>query len=436
MVPVTLDVAPARGIGLNRCMERLIIFQQLGIALALGLLIGTERGWHERAEPEGQRVAGIRTFGLAGLLGGLIGLLSLKLTVVFAGFAFIGFAGLVIASYWLGLRNNSDQLGITTEVALLMTFTLGLLSTSGYPLIAAASAVIVTILLGLKPMLHAWLTRLSGSELIAALKFLLISVVMLPLLPNQGYGPWAAFNPHLAWWMVVLVSGLSFIGYVSIKLAGSRRGIIVSSLLGGLVSSTAMTLNLSRYAREGRYSSNLLAAGVLAASSIMFPRVLIETAVINPALIPSLASPMIVMTLVTLAVAVYFWRMVPNEDSVHQTPLPNPFELGSAVKFGLLLAAIMIMATGAQQVFGNSGLYVLALAAGLADVDAIALSVAKMSTHGLDSDVARNAILIAAFTNSVIKIMLALVIGGWSLGLRTGIATMAAIGLGISILFI
>ena len=436
MVPVTLDVAPARGIGLNRCMERLIIFQQLGIALALGLLIGTERGWHERAEPEGQRVAGIRTFGLAGLLGGLIGLLSLKLTVVFAGFAFIGFAGLVIASYWLGLRNNSDQLGITTEVALLMTFTLGLLSTSGYPLIAAASAVIVTILLGLKPVLHAWLTRLSGSELIAALKFLLISVVMLPLLPNQGYGPWAAFNPHLAWWMVVLVSGLSFIGYVSIKLAGSRRGIIVSSLLGGLVSSTAMTLNLSRYAREGRYSSNLLAAGVLAASSIMFPRVLIETAVINPALIPSLASPMIVMTLVTLAVAVYFWRMVPNEDSVHQTPLPNPFELGSAVKFGLLLAAIMIMATGAQQVFGNSGLYVLALAAGLADVDAIALSVAKMSTHGLDSDVARNAILIAAFTNSVIKIMLALVIGGWSLGLRTGIATMAAIGLGISILFI
>ena len=436
MVPVTLDVAPARGIGLNRCMERLIIFQQLGIALALGLLIGTERGWHERAEPEGQRVAGIRTFGLAGLLGGLIGLLSLKLTVAFAGFAFIGFAGLVIASYWLGLRNNSDQLGITTEVALLMTFTLGLLSTSGYPLIAAASAVIVTILLGLKPVLHAWLTRLSGSELIAALKFLLISVVMLPLLPNQGYGPWAAFNPHLAWWMVVLVSGLSFIGYVSIKLAGSRRGIIVSSLLGGLVSSTAMTLNLSRYAREGRYSSNLLAAGVLAASSIMFPRVLIETAVINPALIPSLASPMIVMTLVTLAVAVYFWRMVPNEDSVHQAPLPNPFELGSAVKFGLLLAAIMIMATGAQQVFGNSGLYVLALAAGLADVDAIALSVAKMSTHGLDSDVARNAILIAAFTNSVIKIMLALVIGGWSLGLRTGIATMAAIGLGISILFI
>ena len=436
MVPVTLDVAPARGIGLNRCMERLIIFQQLGIALALGLLIGTERGWHERAEPEGQRVAGIRTFGLAGLLGGLIGLLSLKLTVAFAGFAFIGFAGLVIASYWLGLRNNSDQLGITTEVALLMTFTLGLLSTSGYPLIAAASAVIVTILLGLKPVLHAWLTRLSGSELIAALKFLLISVVMLPLLPNQGYGPWAAFNPHLAWWMVVLVSGLSFIGYVSIKLAGSRRGIIVSSLLGGLVSSTAMTLNLSRYAREVRYSSNLLAAGVLAASSIMFPRVLIETAVINPALIPSLASPMIVMTLVTLAVAVYFWRMVPNEDSVHQAPLPNPFELGSAVKFGLLLAAIMIMATGAQQVFGNSGLYVLALAAGLADVDAIALSVAKMSTHGLDSDVARNAILIAAFTNSVIKIMLALVIGGWSLGLRTGIATMAAIGLGISILFI
>lgn len=417
-------------------MERLIIFQQLGIALALGLLIGTERGWHERAEPEGQRVAGIRTFGLAGLLGGLIGLLSLKLTATFAGLAFIGFAGLVIASYWLALRNNSDQLGITTEVALLMTFTLGLLSTSGYPLIAAASAVIVTILLGLKPVLHAWLTRLSGNELNAALKFLLISVVMLPLLPNQGYGPWAAFNPHLAWWMVVLVSGLSFIGYVSIKLAGTRRGVMVSSLLGGLVSSTAMTLSLSRYAREGRYSSTLLAAGVLAASSIMFPRVLIEAAAINPALIPALAPPMLVMTLVMLAVAVYLWRGVPNEDSIHQTNLPNPFELGSALKFGLLLAVIMIMASGAQQIFGTSGLYVLALAAGLADVDAITLSVAKMSIHGLDSDIARNAILIATFTNSAIKIMLALVIGGWSLGLRTGLTTLVAVGLGLSTLFI
>lgn len=417
-------------------MERLIIFQQLGIALALGLLIGTERGWHERAEPEGQRVAGIRTFGLAGLLGGLIGLLSLKLTATFAGLAFIGFAGLVIASYWLALRNNSDQLGITTEIALLMTFTLGLLSTSGYPLIAAASAVIVTILLGLKPVLHAWLTRLSGNELNAALKFLLISVVMLPLLPNQGYGPWAAFNPHLAWWMVVLVSGLSFIGYVSIKLAGTRRGVMVSSLLGGLVSSTAMTLSLSRYAREGRYSSTLLAAGVLAASSIMFPRVLIEAAAINPALIPALAPPMLVMTLVMLAVAVYLWRGVPNEDSIHQTNLPNPFELGSALKFGLLLAVIMIMASGAQQIFGTSGLYVLALAAGLADVDAITLSVAKMSIHGLDSDIARNAILIATFTNSAIKIMLALVIGGWSLGLRTGLTTLVAVGLGLSTLFI
>ncbi|TQV65291.1 MAG: MgtC/SapB family protein [Halothiobacillaceae bacterium] len=417
-------------------MERLVIFQQLGIALALGLLIGTERGWHERAAPEGGRVAGIRTFGLAGLLGGLIGLASLKLTVAFAGLAFVGFAGLVIVGYWQAVRNDADQLGMTTEVALLMTFTLGLLSTLGYPLIAAASAVIVTILLGLKPVLHAWLTRLSAGELNAALKFLLISVVMLPLLPNQGYGPWSALNPHLAWWMVVLVSGLSFMGYLSIKLAGSRRGIMLSSLLGGLVSSTAMTLSLSRYAREGRYSSNLLAAGILAASSIMFPRVLIEAAAINPTLIPALAPPMLAMALVMLAVAVYFWRRVPNEESIHQTNLPNPFELGSALKFGLLLAVIMIMATGAEKTFGNSGLYALALAAGLADVDAITLSVAKMSLQGLESDVARNAILIAAFTNSAVKFMLALFIGGWSLGMRTGITTMAAITLGVSTLFV
>lgn len=416
-------------------MDHFTLLQHLGIALAIGLLVGTERGWHERDVAEGRRVAGIRTFGLTGLLGGLIGVVALKLTVGFAGFAFAGFAALVVAGHWISSRNDESQLGITTEVALLVTLSLGLLSTLGFPLIAAASAVVATILLGLKPILHGWLTQLTERELHAALKLLLISVVLLPLLPDQGLGPWDAFNPYHAWWMVVLVSGLSFIGYFAIKLAGAQRGIMVTSLLGGLVSSTAVTLNLARYASDGRYPPRLLAAGVLAACSIMFPRVLIETSVVNADLVPLLLPPLLVMTIVTLGGAAYLWRGLKPEGEISQTRLPNPFELGNALKFGLLLALIMVLASGAKAWFGDAGLYTLAVVSGLADVDALTLSVAKLSTSGLELEVARNTILIAVFTNTIIKVILAAAIGGLALGMRAASVSLLAIALGTIALF-
>ncbi|HET19891.1 MAG TPA: MgtC/SapB family protein [Chromatiales bacterium] len=417
-------------------MDHFIILQHLGIALAIGLLVGTERGWHERDVEEGRRVAGIRTFALTGLLGGLIGVVALKLTVGFAGLAFAGFAALVVAGHWISSRNDDSQLGITTEVALLVTLSLGLLSTLGFPLIAAASAVVTTILLGLKPVLHVWLTQLSERELHAALKLLLISVVLLPLLPDQGFGPWDAFNPYHAWWMVVLVSGLSFIGYFAIKLAGPQRGIMVTSLLGGLVSSTAVTLNLARYARDDRYTPRLLAAGVLAAFSIMFPRVLIEVSVVNAELVPLLLPTLLVMTLVTLGGAVYLWRGINPDGEVSQTRLPNPFELGNALKFGLLLALIMVLASGARAWFGDAGLYTLAVVSGLADVDALTLSVARLSTTDLALEVARNTILIAVFTNTLVKVMLATAIGGMALGMRAASVSLLAIALGTVTLFL
>ncbi len=418
-------------------MDHLTLLQHLGIALAIGLLIGTERGWHERAAAEGHRVAGIRTFGLTGLLGGVIGVVSLKLTVAFAGLAFAGFAALVVAGHWISSNREEAQFGITTEVALLVTLALGLLSTLGFPLIAAASAVVTTILLGLKPVLHGWLTQLTEGELHAALKLLLISVVLLPLLPDRGFGPWAAFNPYLAWWMVVLVSGLSFIGYFAIKLAGPRRGIMATSLLGVLVSTTAVTLNLARYARDARYSPQLLAAGVLAACSIMFPRVLIEAGVVHAELIPVLLPPLALMTLVTLGGAAYLWRGITLEGAgaVAQANLPNPFELGNAFKFGLLLALIMVLASGAKAWFGHAGLYALAAASGLADVDALTLSVAKLSLNGLDLEVARNTILIAVFTNTIVKVVLALAIGGMAMGRRAAAVSLTAIALGVLSLF-
>ncbi|MDD2892971.1 MAG: MgtC/SapB family protein, partial [Halothiobacillaceae bacterium] len=321
--------------------------------------------------------------------------------------------------------------GITTEVALMTTFILGLSATAGQALIAAISAVVITTLLGLKPILHAWVRRLSAEELNASIKFLLISVVLLPLLPNQGYGPWQAFNPYLAWWMVVLVSGLSFSGYIAIKWAGERQGIMLASLLGGLVSSTATTITLAQHARALRFSPALLAAGILAASSIMFIRVAIEAGVLNAELLPKLLPPLLIMSLVHLAGAFWLWRhsqAVPDSPVASQaSSLSNPFELGHALKFGLLLSTILVLSIGARELFGDTGLYALAFISGLADVDALTLSTARMSLGDLAADTARNAILIAAFTNTGVKLLLAYFIGGRALGLRVGAVVLAAI---------
>ncbi len=378
-------------------------------------------------------MAGIRTFGLAALTGGLVGLLAASLGAVFAGLGLLGFAALVVLGYWLDthpVAREPDR-GMTTELALLTSFILGMSATLGQPLIAAISAVIVTTLLGLKPLLHAWLNRLSAKEINASLKFLLISVVLLPLLPNQGFGPWQAFNPYLTGWLVVLVSGLSFAGYIAIKLLGERQGIMLGSLLGGLVSSTATTLNLAQHARAKRFTPALLAAGILAASSIMFIRVAIEAGVVNPKLLTSLLPPLLIMSLTHLAGAFWLWQQSKTAAlsplNADGSTLNNPFELASALKFGLLLSAILVLSIGAREWFGDTGLYILAFVSGLADVDALTLSTARMSLDSLAADTARNTILIATFTNTGIKLLLAYIIGGLALGLRVGAVVLTAI---------
>lgn len=413
-------------------MTSLPLLQNLGLALAIGLLIGTERGWHARHAAEGTRVAGIRTFGLAALTGGLVGALALSLGAIFAGLGLLSFAVLVIVGYWLDNHPSAGDAdrGMTTELALLASFVLGLTATLGQPLVAAIAAVIITTLLGLKPILHAWLTRLSAEELNATLKFLLISVVLLPLLPNQGFGPWQAFNPYLAWWMVVLVSALSFSGYIAIRLAGERQGIMLTSLLGGLVSSTATTLSLAQHARAQRFTPELLAAGILAASSLMFIRIAVEAGVVNPALLGSLLPPILSMSAVHLAGAFWLWRrsraQPDSPASAQASVLGNPFELGNALKFGLILSIILVLSIGARELFGDTGLYILAFVSGLADVDALTLSTARMSIDGLAADTARNAILLAALTNTAVKLLLTWSIGGRALGLRVGAVVLTA----------
>ena len=229
------------------------LIQRFAVTLAIGLLIGMERGWDDQETRETPRIAGVRTFALIALLGALWQLLGSQLGALILAAGFLGFAALHVSASWLETRGTGHY-GITTEVAGFITFTLGATTMHGYVLLSAATAVIVTIILSAKPILHRWLDRLERRELYAILKLLLISVVLLPALPDRGFGPWQAINPYEVWWTVVLICALSFVGYFAQKFAGARRGVIFTSLLGGLVSSTATTLSFSRQARAEPHS--------------------------------------------------------------------------------------------------------------------------------------------------------------------------------------
>ncbi len=376
--------------------------QRLAVALALGLLIGIERGWHERASAEGQRVAGVRTFGLISLLGALWALLADEFGELLLAVAFLAFAGLVIAGHILDVRHDRDY-GITTAVASLLTFALGAIAAQGYLNIAAASAVVVTTLLGLKPQLHHWLEQLEQRELYAIFKMLLISVVLLPVLPNEGFGPWQILNPYEIWWLVVLIAGISFAGYFAIRIAGSRRGIVITGLFGGLASSTAVTLSFARLGRQNPDSHTLFAAGVLLAAGTMFPRMLLEVSVVNRTLLPAISLPLLGMMAVHyLAVPLLLFGKT-HQEPIHPVTIRNPFELLPALKFGLLLIVVILATEGFRQWFGQRGLYAVAAMSGITDVDAITLSVARLARNEIADTVATQSIVIAASVNTLAK---------------------------------
>lgn len=422
-------------------LEQLEILKRLAVALVAGFLIGLERGWSDRDEPEGQRIAGIRTFGLISLLGALWSLVYMSTGSWAVVLAFLGFCGVVIVAEWLRSQKQGTY-GITTPVAALITFALGAVAALGHLSIAASTAVVVALLLGMKPQLHAWLRKLGEQELFATLKLLLISVVMLPVLPNRGYGPWQALNPYLIWWMVVLVAGIAYCGYFAIRIAGPRRGILLTALSGGLVSSTAVTVTLSRMQTGGGHFKPLYAIGIILASATMFPRVMLWTAVVKPDLLALLLWPIGIMTLSSILIGLLAWRGLQQKsaDNTSDFTPNNPFEIGTALQLGALLAAVMFLAEGLQQWFGDAGIYLLAAISGIGDVDAITLTVARMAESDLEAITAVVAITMAAMINTLAKAGLATGIGGRRLGayvgLRLGIVVISGIvGLAMAIIF-
>ncbi len=409
-------------------------FQALGISLAIGLLIGLQRSWQEisRQKDKMPILAGLRTFGLIGLLGGLWALLSQKMGDYLLAVAFVCFAALVIFSFLREPKRESGY-GVTTMVASFITFALAALAVLGEPQLASAFAVMTAVLLGMKSLFTRWLEGIDQDEILGIYKFLLISVVLLPLLPDKGYGPWEVLNPFEIWWLIVLIAGISFVGYFAIKIKGTRIGVLLTSFFGGLASSTATTINFAKFARQNGNLYALLTTGVLVASATMFPRVLIEVYVVNFELGEYLVVPMGLMMVVCYIMALLYWKKKESKESSGDLPIKNPFEIIPALKFGILLTAIMILAKLAQIQLGNLGVYILAFFSGFSDVDAITLTMAKMAREGgLANQVAATAIIIAAIVNTAVKALLVLFIERGVMGRNSMLAFGLVIATGLA----
>lgn len=372
-------------------------------ALGIGLLIGIERGWSGREEDEGDRVAGIRTFSLVGLLGGVWAELSRFTSDWILAAIFLSLTALFITSYIINTRKDND-LGITTEISLLLTFSLAAWAALGHHLYALVVTVIVITLLSLKPVLHGWLKGIEVKEIYAGIKLLVISVILLPLLPNEGFGPRQSLNPYWIWWMVVLISGLSFIGYFLIKYLGRYHGTLLTAITGGLASSTAVTLSLAQFARQQKQIlSYIFISGVLIACSIMYIRVAIEVAIVNPSLLHPLWIPLTLMLILTAGTGIWLWEQSHSAKKEPSVELKNPLQFFTALQFGLLLGVILLLATAMEEWYGDEGIYLLSLFSGLMDVDAITLSLSRMGRNEISSNVAVNGIIISVISNTLVK---------------------------------
>jgi uncharacterized membrane protein (DUF4010 family) len=408
------------------------IFTRLGLALAIGFLIGVERGWGSRTEAEGERTAGLRTFALIGLSGGIWALLAEKVGPVgfAAGFLAVG-AGLILFR-WRETQHEKT-FGATTLVAALLTFALGSYAVIGDTTAAAAAGVATAGILAAKGWLHSWLRALSWAELRATLILLAMSVVALPVLPNRGFGPYDALNPYELWLMTIAIAGVSFIGYVAVKIAGSRYGPLIAGIAGGLVSSTITTLDLARKAKAAPATARFQLAGALAASAIMFARVGVVVALFGPELLARVAGSLAAAFVVSVAAAAFLdppWVRHNGKSEAAGPPLTNPFELRTVLLFGLMLAVITLLSTALTQLFGGRGGVAFAAIAGIGDVDAITLSMTQVAGGTVSAGVAGLAILTAVAANSLSKSVLAVVTGGRWFGLAYAIVSVVALAAG------
>ncbi|WP_439814363.1 MgtC/SapB family protein [Zavarzinia sp. CC-PAN008] len=419
MPPVELGTSELAG-------PQLALAMRLAVALAIGLLVGLERGWQARADQDGDRAAGLRTFALSGLLGGVLGALVPAAGALPLAAGFLAFAAVFTAFHWLEARAEKD-FSATGVVAGLLTFALGALAVLGDTRIAIGATVAMVLLLGLKRPLHAWLRRLSWEEVRAVLILLAMTFLLLPVLPNRPIDPWQAINPSEIWLLAIIIAGLSFVGYVAVRVIGQQAGIPLVALAGGLSSSTAVTVTLSRLSREAPAGSGVLAGGVLLAGAVMVGRVYLLAGALNAALFGALLWPVVATGAVLLLAALVLIARASGRDGPALN-LTNPLNLGMALKLALFIAAIMLLSRIVTELFGDAGLYALVLLSGIADADTLTLSLARQGTLPLAT--LATAIALGVASNSLAKAVMTCVLGTPALGLRVGVASLAAVAAG------
>jgi uncharacterized membrane protein (DUF4010 family) len=402
-------------------MDASTLALRLGLALAIGFVIGLERGWKERSEEEGRRAAGIRTFSLVGLLGGVSGAMSPGSNLLFLGLAFAATAVVLGAYMWReGLEDN--DLSATSLIAALLTFALGAYAVLGDARVAAGTAIAVTILLASKALLHGWLARLTWTELQAGLMLGAMTFIALPLLPNRALDPWGALNPHQLWLMTILIAAVSFAGYAAAKIASPGRGLPLTAALGGLFASTAVTLTLARHARQNPAHGRMLAGGILTAGAVMLVRILFVSWLINPPLARVLAPSLLAAAAAMAITACVYSRQKGGQAG--EFLLRNPFDIEEVLRFGAVLAVIMLAVQVVRQMFGDAGLYSLAALSGLADTDAMTLTAARLEASS--ETPAAVAILITVTSNSFVKVVYAAYAGGRAIAVWSLLGTVIA----------
>ncbi len=412
------------------------LFLRFGVAIAIGFMVGLQREFAKQKKKK-ELVAGERTFALLGLTGALAAMAADRLESALALFGVVLMIGLFIAvAYFIDAWRG--HVGLTTEVAMLAVVMVGALCYWGYLTLAVALGITITALLSLKFETDRFVRALTKEDIFAALQFAVITAIVLPVLPNESFlpPPFDVLNPFKIWLMVVFISGISFVGYVAIKVVGAEQGIGLTGFLGGMVSSTAVTLSFSERSNRQPELAKPFALAIMIAWTVMFSRVLIEVGVLNRALLSVVWVPLVAAGGVGLLYGLYLFFSQRSAEK-GDVQFSNPFDLGSAIKFGLLYGVVLLVSRAAQMYFGDTGIFISSLLSGVADVDAITLSMAELSnTGGLDLGTAAQAIVVATMSNTLVKGGIAIMGGSKVLrkALLPGIVLIIVVGVGLTFL--
>lgn len=392
---------------------------RIGAAVAAGLLIGIERGWTQRGQRAGTRVAGVRTFTLLGLAGGLGGLLGAKGQTLVAGCIAASAAALLVAGYFKRLQEKPDA---TTPVAALATLAVGFLAGSGSAGLAVSAAAVAVLVLAMREELHGFVAKLDEHDVKALARFAVIALGVLPFLPNEPMGPYGAWNPWKLWWVVVLVTGFSFMAYVANRLFGARRGTISTALIGGAYSSTAVTQSLAQRLGSNE-AGGAEAAGIALATAVMYLRVIALVAFLAPRILPSFVLVVLGPLLAAWAAGWWLYRKAPKCEG--PSPPGNPIALLPALGFLLFVAAAAVVARWAEGRFGEQGIAVLLLIMGSMDVDAAIVTAGGLPPQAIAAELAALALGGTILANMFVKL-------GVTLAYARGKGLAAALALGAS----